>query len=988
MMHTIRYDHADSSYTEGLPLGNGCYGGMLYAAAGCVYADLNHYEAYYAPLDGTTPSPPDEAMDAYLSRICANERQPQQEAFVNYRKSIWPDADRVRQPGPGAFQPHAGHLMLCLDDAFQHPGSGSLELQIEAARIIYSAQAQMRQLRVQCAVLQGSDVLLVQIRQSPDALRYAALSWPEGRGSRYQVTLHAPDRQTAQCTVTCPFGKPESFQIVTTARLLGGASVRRCGGQLRLYPAPGVRELTLLVQTTTSCSGENPQLRGSRALDAAQASLTERMHRHASYWSEFFSASNICLPDKFLERLWYYNLYILACCSGKNGYWREQACGLNGLWDTRSPTIWGSMWYWDVNIQAAFWGVYGANHLELAQAFNDGFLAHTAKAEQRAAEVYGSSGYAIDYPHTFYNCIGPWCAQHLWQYYEYTGDLHFLREKAYPVFCSQLRFIEQRFWNEETGKLCFFPDVSPEQGPVAQNSVITVACVDALLRQTLAAGALLGEDEAVLAHWRALRQNLPAYPTAETARFGTVWRDSETAPALQPLRHPSILMPVYPAGLIGRSSGASARRIAENTVRMAEQTTELGVFQFGWIACAAARLGLGQMALRVLYEKGLDCILRANGMGAEETERFVNHCLVERADLYFPAMMECAGEIPAVINEMLLQSERGVISVFPAVPDGKADRRAGAYTMEPLQKDGHMPPADWKDCGFQNLRTPGGFLVSAQRRSGRTTSVTVKSCLGGTLRLAVPDGWDSIYADAHLLTADDGIAVLATEAGKTYRFTAAAVAEESPLSEIPAPQHYLSHLGRYVFAGKDAYTDTIRAMDAFLFDSYIGNERVRVRTAWRFCFGTAPEARLPLKENLYPPALECEKEFFFVTQASTELQNSGYGFLNGALSTWDSAQINCLLQSGISSAQRAEFGVELPRGIYALLAVCGADAQSTSTSITCGQCSAQAVSGSGERSALRLHAVHPGGVLKLVLRPGKSAPWSICILLIKKLETL
>ncbi|WP_254636292.1 hypothetical protein, partial [Lysinibacillus sp. GbtcB16] len=70
------------------------------------------------------------------------------------------------------------------------------------------------------------------------------------------------------------------------------------------------------------------------------------------------------------------------------------------------------------------------------------------------------------------------------------------------------------------------------------------------------------------------------------------------------LRHPSLLMPIYPIGEINQYSEASLRERAENTLRYAENHTEYGVFQFGWLSCAASRLGQGNMALRLLYEQG------------------------------------------------------------------------------------------------------------------------------------------------------------------------------------------------------------------------------------------------------------------------------------------------------------------------------------------------------------------------------------------------
>ena len=63
---------------------------------------------------------------------------------------------------------------------------------------------------------------------------------------------------------------------------------------------------------------------------------------------------------------------------------------------------------------------------------------------------------------------------------------------------------------------------------------------------------------------------------------------------------------------------------------------------------------------------------------------------------------------------MLLQSHTDTVRIFPAIPD------------------------DWKDVSFKDLRACGAFLVSAERKDGRTVSVKVVSEKGGELLLISP----------------------------------------------------------------------------------------------------------------------------------------------------------------------------------------------------------------------------------------------------------
>jgi hypothetical protein len=117
----------------------------------------------------------------------------------------------------------------------------------------------------------------------------------------------------------------------------------------------------------------------------------------------------------------------------------------------------------------------------------------------------------------------------------------------------------------------------------------------------------------------------------------------------------------------------------------------------------------------MIYERGIDHMLRSNGLTAEETDHFINYCLMPRQMLYYPCMMEFTGEMLAAVNEMLLQSHNGIIRVFPAIPDGDLE-------MERMLKKG-FPYAEyidrynkydaWENARFDRLLAKGAFEVSA-----------------------------------------------------------------------------------------------------------------------------------------------------------------------------------------------------------------------------------------------------------------------------------
>ncbi|QDM42075.1 hypothetical protein FLT43_00015 [Paenibacillus thiaminolyticus] len=295
----------------------------------------------------------------------------------------------------------------------------------------------------------------------------------------------------------------------------------------------------------------------------------------------------------------------------------------------------------------------------------------------------------------------------MWDYYRYSMDREFLKEKAYPLFKRILRFCEGIVEADgESGTYAVFPDISPEQGPLTRNSVSTLSTVKHLLRIAVEANRLLGEAEEDRRRWSELAERLAPYPTGESKRYGSVLRDSEWAPAGMPLRHPSLLMPIYPIGELSKHSAPELRQLAENTLRYAEHHTEYGVFQFGWLSCAASRLGKGNAALRLLYEQGIDLSLRGNGLFAEETERWMNYCNITNEPLYHPHMMEASGRWSPLSMKCCCKAGPAPSRCSPpSRQEPEPDRMAGLYAHEVGHKV--RPYARWEECSFRNLLAAG-----------------------------------------------------------------------------------------------------------------------------------------------------------------------------------------------------------------------------------------------------------------------------------------
>ncbi|MEC0227560.1 glycosyl hydrolase family 95 catalytic domain-containing protein [Paenibacillus alba] len=977
-MRGVTFENAPSSWNEALPLGNGHFGGMAYFEDNKLTLALNHYEVYYQKLhryskkyrngeDGHFSLQYGRTLDELRKLAVERYRNSEQEPILLYGDAL-STSSMYRKYGKssgGASHYPTGEIHLFPSEQLTEPDNYSLGLDIEKAIVQLRVEKGKDQLAVSTLIAQDGDYVITEINQTNASLLQAvAMSVPIGRYVDMQVAYHQLDDTTFYYQgAFYPDGEDKEqydpFSFIVMMRIIGakGSVVADSNDRLQIALQDTEAHMTLLTTVVTEEETKELLHTALMRLNKPFPHVNDRVAHHQAHWKSFWSRSSITLPDAMLEELWYINLYAIACCSGQGGTMREQACGLNGLWDIKQPTKWGSMWYWDVNIEAAFWPLYMANHLEAAEVFNEGLLFYVQLAEQMAKQFHGLDGIAGDYPHALYVSIWPWCAQFLWDYYRYSMDLDFLREKAYPLFKQLATFFEGYLQvNAETGRYDVFPDISPEQGPLTRNSTCSLGTIKYLFKIAIESGKRLGEAEADQRKWLQIVNNLAEYPTAMSKRYGDILLDSEWAPADLHLRHPSLLMPIYPIGEIDKNREPLWRQRAENTLRYAANETEFGMFQFGWLSCAASRLGKGNTAIRLLYEQGIDLSLRCNGLFAEETERWMNYCNITNEPLYHPCMMEASGEMVAAVNEMLLQSYDGVIHVFPALPSGESEqeRSIGLYEHEVENKV--RTYEKWSDCSFQGVLAVGAFEISAELKNGGTTWVYIRSKAGSkavirnpfhcsqTVLVAKKTGhsWSQVDYDQ-----ENGCMLFDTEKNGEYAMYPHA---ESLLPEffqfkpnpIPVqrahPLVHEAHTHRRVFLGKNQDTQHFRTLDHFTFDYYAGNSRESRLAVYRFDFGLMSHMLAKNYDKVLPRQVHTEgvlgQTFRPITLETLFKPYSGIGWESAeGLAAEDRGEPDELRKDFIGGKRDATLIVELPKGRYDLLFISGDQEEPSYTAV-------------------------------------------------------
>lgn len=962
MNHIVEFRNCFNNWSNALPLGNGNMGAMAFFEDGVLYLPVNHYEVYYNrvyrdvfPEDAIAHFQPPKAtgdqVHKFYQDLADADRPVEGEPYKFYGRNRSKTAKEYSVHSFSGSYPSTGELRFRFDSLLEG-GVSDLTLDVEQAKVVFTLEKDGAAVNIEI-ITARQDCLLIRVtEQNPsksesliEAIELVHLVSRDAVAP--DIAFDAPDENTVAYRVHAfaqrsPKEEPNVFDFAAALRAKSASlkmSAEDRTATVTVTPSKSTYELIFGVFTDFRYE-TLPCLATMKAYEDTAALYEE----HKAYWQEFYSRANISLPDKFLEKVWYINQYALDCCSGRDGIMKHHACGLNGLWDIRHPNLWGSMWYWDVNIQAAFAGVFSSNRLELGKVFSDGLRRWEQYGELWATAMHGMPGIAMDCPYPMYYSVWPWCAAYLWHQYEYSLDEEYLKTEAYPLFLKLCDFAVHVFrWDDERNCYSIYPDVSPEQGRYSHNSVITVASVKYMLQFTLKAAEILGDTSPLLEKIKVLYENLPAYPTCEDTKYGRRLKDSEDAPENLWIRHPSMLMPIFPTGEMDIDSDEEKRQIISNSINYLEDNCEIGVFQCSWLSAASSRLGDGQRALRFLYERGIDHMLRSNGLTAEATERFMNHCLIMRQPLYYPCMMEFTGEMLAAVNEMLLQSHNHVIRVFPAMPDGSLgyDRMLRKAQMLFQFDDRYNTYAAWKDVKFTNMLAKGAFEVSAELADGKVKWVEIHSRAGGKAKVTTPTGFDgyAVYCDGKAVAFmyDGNILSFDTEKGKRYVVKADPNVCVTPIDH-EASDGVIMHTAytkRRIFIGEDANTACIKTFDDFIRSWYTGDTRIDNHTVYKFDL-TENTTKiysdyLPRQAFMAVPSGATSLPFIPIGNiAFTDLL--GYGFNRQEDTRMESvANADMLFGDCAAGEEPNEFVLELPRGRYEVLIVSGSEEHDTVT---------------------------------------------------------
>ena len=127
-----------------------------------------------------------------------------------------------------------------------------------------------------------------------------------------------------------------------------------------------------------------------KVITALNTEYENAFEQHKAWWEQYWSKSGITLPDKFMERQYNFNTYLLAGCSRKGKF----PMPLQGVWtaDNNGLPPWKGDYHHDLNTQMSYTSYLKANRIDEGESFID-YLLNTAEQGRAFAEdFYGVKG--------------------------------------------------------------------------------------------------------------------------------------------------------------------------------------------------------------------------------------------------------------------------------------------------------------------------------------------------------------------------------------------------------------------------------------------------------------------------------------------------------------------------------------------------------------------------------------------------------------------
>lgn len=253
-----------------------------------------------------------------------------------------------------------------------------------------------------------------------------------------------------------------------------------------------------------------------------------------------------------MERMYDACRYLMICASG------ERPPNLQGLWTGTWAPAWSGDYTLDSNLELCIQSTMSCNMPELMEGYFTLIESWLPDARLNAKKFYGCRGVVSNvrassvalqlhwgkFPgEMITGCLG-WLAHFFYDYYQFTGNKEFLKNRAVPLLKEIALFYEDLLegTEDENGKFRFFISKSPEHRELA-NATFDISIAKAVYRYLIRSCKELSIEQDNIQRWKEILAKMPPYLINQQGQLQE-WAWKGTTENFNH-RHHSAFLPLY-----------------------------------------------------------------------------------------------------------------------------------------------------------------------------------------------------------------------------------------------------------------------------------------------------------------------------------------------------------------------------------------------------------------------------------------------------------